>query len=264
MEENKRLFFGTEISAAWPDILPSGRVLKEEMRHITLSFLGHVSLIKLSELLGKCPKPDFEIGICGKCNRFVFLPNEKYPRVVAGEPAWLQDDRLSLYQHELHLWLKLQGYPVDEKKFFPHITIAREPFEMEEWRKVTCPFPFFIKAVHLYESVGNLTYHPRWSHLLLSPFEEIEHTADIAYIIRGESFEQLFLHGALALAFKHPSLLNELTRRPKLDSLDEVIIALNEIIALLDAKGGSPFKAVSFHGEAAKGKILEWKMIVDV
>ncbi len=44
MEEEKRLFFGAEVSAPWPKELPQGRVLEEKARHLTLAFLGETRL----------------------------------------------------------------------------------------------------------------------------------------------------------------------------------------------------------------------------
>ncbi len=76
--------------------------------------------------------------------------------------------------------------------FNPHITIARAPFEKEAWKKEFSPLPLILTDLHLYESKGNLEYVSLWKHSLQTPFEEIEHTADIAYHVYGESFAQLF------------------------------------------------------------------------
>jgi len=87
----------------------------------------------------------------------------------------------------------------------------------------------------------------------------------IAFSIRGNSIEQLHLHAQLALAFKSPQLIPFFTSRLQ-NSLEEVIISLNEMVSSADAEFGSPFKAISFHGTITPDEqnILRWEMIVDV
>ena len=59
MNDEKRLFFAAELTAAWPEHLPSGRILEEENRHMTLAFLGSTSP-SISEKA--IPIPSFDIG----------------------------------------------------------------------------------------------------------------------------------------------------------------------------------------------------------
>ncbi len=159
-----------------------------------------------------------------------------------------------------------QKLPVDERALHPHITIARAPFDRNAWEESFSPFPFFIKAIHLYQSLGNLTYESLWSLPLLTPFEEFEHTADIAFLIQGEEMQELHLNAQLALAWKFPPMLPYLFKPAFKNSLNEVIIDLNERVSEADMRIGTPFKAVSFHGEVKKNaqNILQWEMIVDV
>ncbi|MFI5333947.1 MAG: hypothetical protein ACHQT8_02125 [Chlamydiales bacterium] len=261
----KRLFFGAEVVAAWPAPLPKGRMLDERARHMTLAFLGEISFSSLQPLLSLCPRPKFRVGLVGKSDQLLFLP-KKEPHVVAAHVHLFEgEDLLKEYQKTLLCWLKQHAYPVDEGEFLPHVTLARTPFSLDEWKEILDPIPLFISAIHLYESVGNLTYHPLWSHPLLAPFEELDHTADIAFRIIGENMEQLHLHAQIALAFAHPPLLNYMTGQPLQNSLDEIIISLNELVAVADQESGTPFKAVSFHGNVTrKEEHLEWEMIVDV
>ena len=162
-------------------------------------------------------------------------------------------------------WLKAMGYPIDERPFFPHITIARAPFDIKDWLAHFDPLPFFVKAIHLYQSLGNLHYQSIWESPLIPPFEEFEHTADIAFLVRGNTPQELHLNAQIALAFKFPPLVNFLSTILQ-DSLDEIIISLNEIVAKADMELGCPFKAISFHGKIIKDpyQILHWEMIVDV
>lgn len=85
--EEKRLFFGAEVHAAWPKEFPHGRIIDEESRHITLAFLGQTSFARLESILPALPLPQFKIGKVGKIDRFLFLP-ERNPRVVAGHVHW--------------------------------------------------------------------------------------------------------------------------------------------------------------------------------
>lgn len=263
--DSKRLFFGASIAAAWPHELPFGRLIAEEMRHITLAFLGQNTFHALETKLDQTPIPSFSLGIGGIGSELIFLPKD-HPRVIALQITWLENPHpLFAFQESLAQWLESHELILKKQhSFFPHITIARTPFKREEWQKDFEPVPFFLSGIHLYESLGNLDYRPLWSHKLLSPFTELEHTADIAFKIRATSIKQLFTHAQLALFFKFPYLAQFYTPSST-ESLDEIIIELNRMIALADQERGCPFKAVSFHGSILQEEsLLTWEMIVDV
>lgn len=256
----KRLFFGAEIAATWPTLPPDGRTLEESARHMTLGFLGNLEWETLQKQLPSLPRPTFRVGLVGKSTELLFLPH-----VVAAHVDLFQMAKLEAYHRALSSWLKEHAYPVDERPFLPHVTIARAPFSREKWKEVQGPVPLFIAAIHLYESVGNLTYTPLWSHTLLPPFEELEHTADIAFRVRAEDLHLLHLHAKMALAFKYPPLLKYISNDSLENSLDDIVISLNELVRVADEEIGTPFKAVSFHGNVMKKEsLLEWEMIVDV
>lgn len=266
MEENKkRLFFGAGVTAAWPTELPKGRILDEAARHMTLAFLGNVEWPALQAELATLPRPAFRVGLVGKSDQLLFLP-KKEPRVACAHVEFFHGKaELADYQKNLTSWLKEHDHPVDEREFLPHVTIARAPFSVQEWKEISEEIPLFVSGIHLYESVGNLTYTPLWSHPLLPPFEEFEHTADIAFHIRAENLHLLHLHAKMALAFKHPPLMKYISTDSFENSLDDIVISLNELIATADQEIGTPFKAVSFHGNIKqKNQLLEWEMIVDV
>ena len=262
---NERLFFGAQAEAPWPIDYPPARMIPEETRHLTLAFLGENAYSKLKDLLPEIPRPSFEIGPAGIAKELIFLPKQA-SRVVAMSIDWLDADaRLNIYQHALAQWLQNHGYPLDQRPFFPHLTIARAPFDKEIWKEQFTPLPFFIKAIHLYQSLGNLQYQSLWEIPFLPPFEEFEHTADIAFLIRGNCIAELHQHAQLALSFKFPPMVQFYSSHLQ-NSLDEIIISLNELIAKADAEIGCPFKAVSFHGSIKPDKknLLCWEMIVDV
>jgi 2'-5' RNA ligase len=263
----KRVFFGFEVAAPWPLEWPSGRIIAETSRHITLAFLGNAHTKELLSHIHTLPRPSFKVGIVGKCDQFLFLP-DGHPRVVAYHVTWMENEQpLNQFQQQLSFWLIDHHFmPKHEKRpFLSHLTVARSPFNQKEWEQTFHELPVMIKGLHLYESIGNLSYRSLWNLSFLPAFEEFAHTADIAFHIRGENYPELFYHAQIALAFKFPSLLSFFSKEQK-TTIDEIIIALNEIVAVTDEKLGCPFKAISFHDKVTQDEkeILHWEMIVDV
>lgn len=264
-KDEKRLFFGYEVASPWPSDYPLGDVIDPASRHMTSVFLGNTSFSELQKKLADFPRPSFQVGPVGAFDECLFLP-ERHPRVV----AWhLQNYELledfNSYQAEITRWLKSHGYPIDERPFLSHVSIARRPSNCKQWEKAFVPLPVMILGIHLYESTGHLNYQPIWSFPFLSAFEEKDHTADIAFQIRAESIASLHLHAQMALAFKHPLLLKYIQKIPLEGNLDNIIMSLNRLISQADSEAGCPLKAVSFHGKIAESKgIYQWEMIVDV
>ncbi len=263
MKDQKRLFFGFEVKAPWPGDLPKGRILKEDQRHITIAFLGETSYEKVMGLINEIPKPSFQIGTVGVFDTHLFLP-ERHPRVVAWRGNPLGNDFLSPYSDTLTDFFRSNEYSIQKRPFLNHTTIARSPFDQDEWEKSFRFIPYMTGDLHLYESVGNLNYKPIWSYPIPYPFEEFEHVADIAFRIRGEDVKQLYYHAQIALAFECPDLVPYLDRNGDVQSLEEIIMKLNEIVTHGDREVGTPFKAVSYHGDVKKETFLTWEMIVDV
>ncbi len=251
--------------APWPESFPSGSLLSESSRHLTLAFLGEIESSQVFSHLSTFPKPTFTMGLAGYFDRPLFLPPQS-PRVAAWHiRCYEEKGLLKCFQEEIVQWLKEKGMTPKEKnrEFLPHVTLARSPFLVSEWKQAFEKLPLFLGDVHLYESLGHSQYKVLWSHSILPPFEEFEHTADIAFLIRGRDFSELHLHAQLALSFHCPSLLNYFTFEP-IESLEEIVVSLNRMIALLDQDIGSPFKAISYHGSIKEKHNLEWEMIVDV
>ncbi|MGK5595365.1 MAG: hypothetical protein ACSNEK_08415 [Parachlamydiaceae bacterium] len=265
-QTTKRLFIGFEIDALWPENLPSARIIPPNSRHFTLSFLGNQPLNLILPYLQQMPKPSFKIGRTGYFNSCLFLP-DNHANVVAWQGHWLDNEQEILnYEVLLHQWLNEIGLHIQRRDhWLCHATIARKPLHMKAWLASFRKLPFFISHLHLYESLPELNYRPLWSHPFLPPFEEIEHTADLAYKIKGMTINELFSHAYCALSWRFPELLDFLPQSIILKNLDDLIILLNESITQADCKTYCPYKAISFHGSILeRPNYLEWEMIVDV
>jgi 2'-5' RNA ligase len=262
-----RLFFALEIHAPWPQKLSSGRVLAENDRHLTLAFLGDVELLKLQNALIDFPNLKSKLGIVGQFDQCLFLPFS-HPRVVAWHIKWQEPTNpLLTFQKKIVEWLEKKGFSLPKNQdFLAHVTCARAPFDKNEWKEAFSPLPCFAGNIHLFESLGDSKYKSLWHKPLLSPFEEMDHIADIAYLIRGQNLSQLYTHAFTALCFSYPSLLTYYLEKKTFEEIEDVVIALNEIVSLADQQIGCPFKAVSFHGrvKSVEKDLLEWEMIVDV
>jgi RNA 2',3'-cyclic 3'-phosphodiesterase len=268
MEETaQRLFFGFEVEAPWPQQFPAGRLLDKNCRHMTLAFLGQTHFLTLARHLEIFPTPPFKVGISGTFDKTVFLP-EKRPRVAAWHVSWF-DDAISLteYCRTVISWLQNHGFHPDVRPdFLPHVTICRAPFNAHQWKKWFAPLPMVLKSIHLYESMGQLKYEPRWTYPLIAPFEELDHTADLAFNVHGQSLNQLQIHAFTALAFKCLPFLDCFHHLKDPQTVEDIVCNLNRLIAHIDALQGCPFKAVSYHGEIVQNadNTFTWEMIVDV
>lgn len=267
-EQTKRLFFGLEVLSPWPDQFPpGGRVLDPSCRHLTLAFLGQTDYGKMQQALTNFPVPPFKVGLAGRFDECLFLP-KRHPSVVAWHVDWLnKKERIERYQKELIQWLKSHQFAVDEKDhFLPHVTLCRHPENRQAWHETFVSLPLITKDLHLYESLGHSQYRSCWHYSIKPPFQEIEHTADIAFRIYGETLIEIYQHAYMALAFTFPPILAYSLDYEELNDLDDLIIRLNAIVSKADETIGCPFKAVSFHGEIIKDEdeTLKWEMIVDV
>jgi hypothetical protein len=237
----KRLFIGLQAEAPWPDTYPKGRLLEEKDRHLTLKFLGPIEENAI-ETLWKGVKSLPTVGFGGVFDKPFFTTH------TAG---W-----------HVQLPPSFDTY-IDDSSFLPHVTCARGPFRFQEWEKAFSPLPVLFYRLHLYESLGFSKYAPLKTQEALPPFEEIEHTADIAFLVRGCTPHEIYWHAKLALSFRDPHLL--LTPHLNPSSLEDLIAALNGHIQECDRTFGTPFKAVSYHGSLVPSEgHLAWEMIVDV
>jgi len=266
MNDEMRLFLGFEALAPWPSQFPNGRMIETKSRHITTAFFGNTSLFRLTSLLDDMPKPPWNVGTVGIFDKVLFLPHN-HPRVVAlNAPPLTHSDPFFSYQMHLTTWFEEKNYQLDKRDFLPHVTLARSPFNATEWKNLFSPLPYFTSSLHLYKSLGNLQYEIIWSHQIKPPFTEIEHVADIAFQISGQTPEEIHQNAQIALSFHCPEILPYLKRENLSKSLPQIMMDLNDLVSLADQEIGTPFKAVSYHGDLLQNKngTLTWMMIIDV
>lgn len=261
---HKRLFLGLQVQTPWPDNWPEGRIIQEPYRHITLAFLGNVDLELIMSLFSQFPFNQLILAPGGYFYSCGTLP-EKTPNVFVWFIKWFEDAIYTFRKSCMEI-LQKHELKMDEREWLAHLTVCRKPFDSDLWMHAFHTLPFFVSHLHLYESLGHSEYSIHKTHEFVLPFQEIEHTADLAFHIYGKDLQQIYLHAFLALAFRCPDLLTYFQREVSVDSLEDGIILLNEIISYTDGYVGCPFKAVSFHGEERKleSGLLQWEMIVDV
>lgn len=266
-EQNiKRLFLGMNAEAPWPEKWPEGRVIEEPHRHFTFAFIGDEDANRLLALMPRCPKPPFKVGLAGFFDACLLFP-PRHPHVVAWRGAFgPKQQALIEYQKEVEIWLAVEdvSFRESQREFVPHATVCRQPFDAKKWQNAFQGLPVISSSLHLFESLGYSKYQSLWNYALPLPFTELPHTADLAFLIRGESLEELHWNASMALCYHHPELLKYCRVVEKINDLNAIIIDLNNLIGVADSECGSPYKAVSFHGDLIKNELLEWEMIIDV
>lgn len=260
---SRRLFFGMEVDAPWPTVYPEGRIIEIQNRHLTLAFLGSVKEERFQELLdtsSQLPISNLTLGSIGQFDQPLF-----FSHVVAWHVKLIHEEPLIDLQKKLLSFLKEKEFQVSENhRFKPHITIARTPYKKEKWEESFRALPLQVTHLHLYESMGKSCYEKRKTWQVTPLFEEISHTADIGYIIRGASLLDLYYSAATALAFIFPPFL-QFFEGGEIEDFNALVSKLNQTLAYADIEIGCPFKAVSYHGDLLqKENYYEWEMIVDV
>ena len=265
--EEKKLFFAFDIEANWLKYPIEKKMIDEKSRHLTLLFLGFINFQNIKTYLIDLPKLDLKIGAVGYFDKLLFLP-QNHPRVLSFDVEFLEKkEKIYEFQKQLVSFFKERNFEINQKEsFLPHVTICRDSFNSKNWKENFQRSSLYIKGFCLYESIENSIYNILWKKDFLDPFEEIKHTADIAFIVRGENFLDLLIHSFSAISFKDPKLINYIHLLKNPNSIDDVIINLNEIVTQAEIDGENiSFKAISFHADIVKkDEILYWEMIVDV
>jgi RNA 2',3'-cyclic 3'-phosphodiesterase len=266
MKEIKRCFLGMEIDCPWPDMPQKGRILKERNRHVTLAFFGNISSQNIEDIIYKMKNIPRQIGAAGIFDKVLFLPI-KCPRTVSWNISWMNNEKMEYFLRSVLKQLQEIGFIFKTDNFLWHLTLCREDFQKKEWEKKFKKLPLFVKKLHLYESMEFSEYKSLWNRQFIMPFETKEHTADLAFIVRGENFQDIYHNAQIALAFFCPEIIAFLSFDKKnKNNIYDVIVSLNDIIFEFDKNAGSVFKAVSFNTNITvlDKNILQWEMIVDV
>lgn len=265
--DQARLFFGFDIQASWPKELPQGKLIQEKARHLTLLFLGPQRRQPIIDLCEHIPKPPFSIGPVGIFDQCLFFP-KRHAHCVAWQVTWpaKHNSYLEYRQTLENFFTKKMLIKKEKRPHVPHVTICRKPFDKLAWLESFQYGVLKTTQLHLYESLGNSTYHSLWTYPLLEAFVKIEQTATMTFSIRGNSLLDLYQSAALALAFSYAPITRFFSNNLLICGLDDIIINLNVLINNTERVIGCPFKAVSNHGtiKEAANNTLEWEMIVDV
>jgi 2'-5' RNA ligase len=267
LDANLRVFIALSLDAVWPEVYPPGKLIPDESKHMTLVFLGAVSHPTLTQIKSGFPDPSWMLGPAGFFDAVEFLP-PRAPRVVVWHAKWVYDPGVATYQTQLKNWVSSLGIQVERRVFLPHVTLARSPFEMDSWKKQFVPLPFCVTGVHVFRSFPNSVYQSLWERPLKPVFEELEHTADRAYSIRGRTYADLLSHAWLTLSGVEPGLLTLPFPRSQVQNLNQVVEQINVNLSMADEQIGVPVKAVSYAGDVKPvtqtQPWIEWKMICDV
>ena len=255
------LFFGLEIVTHWPEIPHEGRIINEEMRHITLAFLGNAEQEQALMEAKKLQAPQFgPVGIFNECH---FFP-KGHPRCVAWQALW--QTAFETFQEAFIKQLVLSKLlPPPKRPFVPHVTVARAPFDKKAFKQSFSPIAFYAKALHLYQSKGYSTYTSLWHMPWRAPFVEIEHTADLAFHVYGRDIKEISVHAQAAMCYAFSELIPYAFTPFEPETIDDIVMHLNNIIALCDSEQGASVKAVSYHDTVKKtDSEYIWEMIIDV
>lgn len=259
----KRLFLGFKVDAPWFSIMPKGRIVAPESRHLTLAFLGEVDEGGLVKLLEEIPMSSYKVGAMGICKELIYLPPKK-PNVAALSFNWLTQSELMLrFQQELVLWLRRFGYLSSdfENVFLPHVTLARRPFNPLEWKEIFYPLPLSTSHLHLYESIGQLRYKPLWSKNVWQPISRIVSPPEDAckvYRLMANTYKDLWIHTWLGLGFVYPQVVSEDFPYVVVGGLKEAEEQLNRILKHLDIESHIILDKL----EVLPGGIFSCKMFV--
>lgn len=155
--------------------LPGARWVPAEQLHLTLRFIGDVDELTLQSIKGALKTvraTAFDLGLSG----IGHFPSAKNPRVL-----WVGmtvSQPLLILQRQVEQAVNEAGLPPEERKFSPHITIARlkdtparPVLDLEKRKGAFASPPFTITDFHLYASklTGSGAIHTRVATYQLHP-----------------------------------------------------------------------------------------------
>jgi 2'-5' RNA ligase len=194
----KNLFLAFEIKGQWPASFPKARLIPDAYRHLTLAFIGPYDNSSVMNVVPTIPRFKDTISPSGRLDNLIFLP-PGIERIAVLIPQFFDMPAVMNYQKEVSGDLLRKLGLQEKRSFLPHVSIARAPFDHKEWKEISWNIPFYVSSLSLYQTVASLRYDILWKQPYTPPFDEIDHTADLAYTIRGRNLSELFSHALLCL-----------------------------------------------------------------
>lgn len=170
--QTKRIFLALKIKAPWRKNGSGKKVIKEELRHLTMAFLGQTSVDLLQNFLQDHTDDfQFQLPIFGYFSKLLLLPPFK-ARVFALNPIFLEHSpAIFAFQKKIETLFLENGFIPDQPKpWLPHVSLVRSPFNYYSWKNTFNEFPFYAETFCVYESLGNLQYREIKSFKLPCPF----------------------------------------------------------------------------------------------
>jgi RNA 2',3'-cyclic 3'-phosphodiesterase len=101
--------------------IAGGKVVKPDSLHMTLIFVGNVEddrLARLAAVVDRISRKPFSLGL------------DRISAFAATEAAWITTSHVpaALYDMQAQLYMELEnaGFEVEQRRFVPHITVARK------------------------------------------------------------------------------------------------------------------------------------------
>jgi 2'-5' RNA ligase len=262
----KRLFFAFKVEAPFYEKIYPARHLDKEDIHVTIVFIGNWPIEKYQEIKKNIPLSPFSFAPSAIGDKLLLLPFDNpscmtmHLTLRDEEKKKLEDFRCILINYIASFDIQIELRPL-----LLHTTLARKPFDASIWLKHFKKVPILLTKFCLYESVGQLKYNILWEQNLMRPFEEVDHTAGIAFAIYGHCIQDLYINAQMALSFLNPDFTQFINYK-KIDSLEKIIHELNKTISLVNIEQRCPIKAISMHGniEKTEKNLLKWLMIADI
>jgi 2'-5' RNA ligase len=160
--DTRRLFWGFEVHAQWPQFPHDGRIIEPESRHATVVFLGEVDYNILKPFI-ESYRPSINSTPTGYFDHIMFLPNKRKARVISLGGKINEMSQCTSEVQRIKRGMDDLGLSTEEREWLFHVTVARAPFNREIWdnwlaTKHPLHIPFSLSSISLYQSLPSLTY----------------------------------------------------------------------------------------------------------
>ena len=164
----KRLFWGFEVHAQWPQFPHDGRIIEPGSRHATMVFLGETDHDILKPFI-ESYRPAITSTPTGYFDHIMFLPNKRKAHVISLGGKINEMTQCMSEVQRIKRGMNALGIKTEEREWLFHVTVARAPFRQkpQELQKLwesalgaqpKLHVPFSIASISLYQSMPDLTY----------------------------------------------------------------------------------------------------------